>query len=63
MATARPPDREKKSAEAEHQLRLDRELDETFPASDPPSMTQPGTKLGAPERKSKDPKPRQKAEK
>jgi hypothetical protein len=36
------PDREK---------RLDRELAESFPASDPPSVTQPGLIPGGPERK------------
>jgi hypothetical protein len=30
---------------------LDHELDGTFPASDPPSVTQPGFKPGAPERR------------
>jgi hypothetical protein len=29
---------------------LDHELDGTFPASDPPSVTQPGFKPGAPDR-------------
>jgi len=32
------------------QERLDRELEDSFPASDPPSVTQPGVKPGAPER-------------
>ena len=32
------------------QEQLDRELEDTFPASDPPSVTQPGVKPGAPER-------------
>ena len=32
------------------QEQLDRELEGTFPASDPPSVTQPGIKPGAPER-------------
>jgi hypothetical protein len=32
------------------QERLDRELEDTFPASDPPTITQPGVKPGAPER-------------
>jgi hypothetical protein len=32
------------------QERLDRELEDTFPASDPPTVTQPGVKPGAPER-------------
>lgn len=30
---------------------LDRELADSFPASDPPSVTQPSVKAGAPERK------------
>jgi hypothetical protein len=30
---------------------LDRELEDSFPASDPPSMTQPAPKSGGPERK------------
>ena len=30
---------------------LDRELEDSFPASDPPSMTQPAPKRGGPERK------------
>ncbi|HET6377756.1 MAG TPA: hypothetical protein VFG05_05545 [Methylocella sp.] len=28
---------------------LERELEESFPASDPPSITQPGIKAGAPD--------------
>jgi hypothetical protein len=28
---------------------LERELEESFPASDPPSITQPGVKTGAPD--------------
>ena len=41
-------------AEKEHEERdneLDRELEDSFPASDPPSMTQPAPKPGGPERK------------
>jgi hypothetical protein len=30
---------------------LDRELEDSFPASDPPSMTQPAPRPGGPERK------------
>jgi hypothetical protein len=33
------------------QKQLDRELADSFPASDPPSVTQPSVKSGAPERK------------
>jgi hypothetical protein len=35
----------------DQQNQLDRELADTFPASDPPSVTHPSIKLGAPERK------------
>ncbi len=42
----------------QQQNQLDRELDhelaDSFPASDPPSVTQPGVKLGAPEHKAWD---------
>jgi hypothetical protein len=34
---------------------LERELEDTFPASDPPSLTQPG-RSGAPDRKASDAK-------
>lgn len=33
---------------------LDLELDETFPASDPPALTQPATRPGGPEREDKE---------
>jgi hypothetical protein len=48
--TAEPQNRE--NAAKRRQERLDRELEDTFPASDPPSVTQPGVKPGAPERES-----------
>jgi hypothetical protein len=35
----------------DRQNQLDRELADTFPASDPPSVTHPSIKSGAPERK------------
>jgi hypothetical protein len=35
----------------DQQNQLDRELADTFPASDPPSVTHSSIKLGAPERK------------
>jgi hypothetical protein len=40
----------KESQAQSQQMRLDEELAESFPASDPPSITQPGIKPGAPER-------------
>lgn len=46
--TAKAKLQEKPSKDQE--LRLDNELAETFPASDPPSMTQPSVKIGAPDR-------------
>jgi hypothetical protein len=36
--------------------RLDAELADTFPASDPPSMTQPSVKIGAPDHAGRKPK-------
>jgi hypothetical protein len=45
-----PPKPEAKSIK-EREDQLDLELDETFPASDPPALTQPSTKPGAPDRK------------
>jgi hypothetical protein len=33
--------------------KLDQALNDTFPASDPPSMTQPSVKIGAPARQPK----------
>jgi hypothetical protein len=38
-----------KSFVKEREKRLDRELADTFPASDPPSVTQPDIKAGAPD--------------
>jgi hypothetical protein len=43
-AKDREPTREERSE------KLDRELEETFPASDPPSSIQPGTRTGRPRR-------------
>ena len=47
------PKRESPATDEQRQLdrELDHELADSFPASDPPSITQPGVKSGAPERK------------
>jgi hypothetical protein len=41
----------RQSSGQERETRLDQELAETFPASDPPTVTQPGLIPGGPERK------------
>ena len=41
----------KAQKKAEEDANLDEALAETFPASDPPSMTQPRTGAGAPQRR------------
>jgi len=41
----------KKATHKEQEERLDSELADTFPASDPPSLTQPTTEVGGPDRK------------
>ncbi len=38
----------KKDDKAKKEAQLDDELDDSFPASDPPSMTQPHSSTGAP---------------
>jgi hypothetical protein len=35
----------------EQEKLLNRELEDSFPASDPPSLTQPTTEMGGPDRK------------
>ncbi len=45
-------DKKPKQESSGKDKQLDRELADSFPASDPPSVTQPGVKSGAPERKS-----------
>ncbi len=51
----RPEIREREIPLRQRQNQLDRELDhelaDSFPASDPPSVTQPGIKLGTPDHK------------
>jgi hypothetical protein len=50
----KPPTQEspkRQSSGREREMRLDHELAETFPASDPPSLTHPGLIPGGPERK------------
>ena len=43
--------RTKKETHKEQEKLLDRELEDSFPASDPPYMTQPTTEMGGPDRK------------
>ena len=45
----------KAQKKAEEDANLDEALAETFPASDPPSMTQPRTGAGAPQRRPRRP--------
>ncbi len=45
--------RKAKAAKEEQSEELDEELEGSFPASDPPSMTQPATAPGEPVRKKK----------
>jgi hypothetical protein len=40
-----------KETHKEQEKLLDRELEDSFPASDPPSLTQPTTEMGGPDRK------------
>jgi hypothetical protein len=51
--TRESPKRESPATDENRQLdrELDRELADSFPASDPPSVTQPSVKSGAPGRK------------
>jgi hypothetical protein len=44
-------DKKPKQESSGKDKQLDRELADSFPASDPPSVTQPSVKSGAPERK------------
>ena len=49
-ATGTPRSQHQESPDITRHEQLDHELDGTFPASDPPSLTQPGVKPGAPDR-------------
>lgn len=40
-----------KEARKEQEELLNHELEDSFPASDPPSLTQPTTEIGGPDRK------------
>jgi hypothetical protein len=44
-------DKKKEEAREEQEELLNSELEDSFPASDPPSMTQPTTEMGGPDRK------------
>ena len=41
----------KKETHKEQEELLNRELEDSFPASDPPSLTQPNIEMGSPNRK------------
>jgi len=49
--TEAPKTKTKETPPKDRESRLDGELADTFPASDPPSVTQPGTTAGAPDHK------------
>jgi hypothetical protein len=57
MAETRKSTPKEKTAKAKEEMlkdldkRLDSELADTFPASDPPSLTQPTVEVGGPDRK------------
>ena len=50
-ATKEKSAKKKKETHKEREKLLDRELEDSFPASDPPSSTQPTTEMGGPDRK------------
>ena len=51
MAVAKEADKQKKEEEEEKQEQLHDALEDSFPASDPPALTQPLHKSGAPKDK------------
>jgi hypothetical protein len=50
-ATKEKSAKKKKETHKEQERLLNRELEDSFPASDPPSSTQPTTEMGGPDRK------------
>lgn len=48
---AKPPHEKSAEPKVDQDDELDQELEDSFPASDPPSMTQPKTSAGAPDHK------------
>jgi hypothetical protein len=49
--TKEKPAKTKEETHNEQDELLNRELEDSFPASDPPSLTQPTTETGGPDRK------------
>jgi hypothetical protein len=60
MGVAKEANKQQKQEHHEEQEQLHDALEDTFPASDPPAMTQPTHKSGAPKDKKSTEKPEQK---
>lgn len=48
--------KQRRAEKAEQDAELEQELEDSFPASDPPSVTQPSVTAGAPDHKGQKPK-------
>jgi hypothetical protein len=48
--------KQQRAEKAEQDEELERELEDSFPASDPPSVTQPNVTAGAPDHRGQKPK-------